>query len=42
MRWDGHVERMGEKRCPQEFDGGDLSELDYLEGLGAEGRIILK
>jgi hypothetical protein len=32
---------MGERRCIQGIDGGNLRERDNLEDLGIDGRIIL-
>jgi len=37
--WAGHGV---EKRYKQGFGGGNLTERDYLEYLGVDGRIILK
>jgi hypothetical protein len=40
IRWEGHVARM-EGRSVQGFGGKNLREIDYLEDLGVDGRIIL-
>jgi hypothetical protein len=40
MRWVGHVARMGEVHTG--FWWGDLMDRNHLEGLGVNGRIILK
>jgi len=32
----------GEKRCTQDFSGGNLRERVHLEDLGIDGKIILK
>jgi hypothetical protein len=42
MGWAGHVARKGHRRVRAGFRWGDLRERDYLEGLGVDGRIILK
>jgi hypothetical protein len=42
MRWAGHVAHVGDRRCIHGFSGEDLREGDHLEGLGIDGRIILK
>jgi len=33
---------VGYERCIQGFGGGDMVETDYLQGIGEDGRIILK
>jgi hypothetical protein len=43
MNWEGHVVRMGEKRCARTgFWFGDLRERDHFEELGADVRRVLK
>jgi hypothetical protein len=39
MRWAGHVERLGEDKYIQGFDGE--TRRDHFEDVGVEGKIIL-
>jgi hypothetical protein len=41
MRWAGHVTRMGEGRCIQDF-GRETREGDHLGDPGVDGKVILK
>jgi hypothetical protein len=41
IRWAGHVARIKDRRCEHTgFWWGDLKEVNPLENLGVEGRII--
>jgi hypothetical protein len=42
MRWAGHVARIGEGRGAYRVlgKGGNLTEKDHLEDLGADGRTL--
>jgi hypothetical protein len=42
MRWAGLVTRMGERCSAYRVFMGNMRERDNLEGLGLDGRIILK
>jgi hypothetical protein len=42
MRWVGHVACVGRGEVLTGFLGGNLRDGDPLEGLGIDGRIILK
>jgi hypothetical protein len=42
IRWAGHVARMGERRGAYRVWWGNLRERDHLEGLGVDGRVMLK
>ena len=42
MRWAGHIALWERKEVHTRFSWGDLRELDYLEYLGSDGRMILK
>jgi hypothetical protein len=42
MRWAEHVARMRERRGTNRGSVGTLSERDYLEDPGMDGRIILR
>jgi hypothetical protein len=42
MRYAGHVARMGKKKDKYMIWVESLRERNYLEGLGVDGKIILK
>ena len=42
MRWAGHVALWGRQEVHTGFWWGDLTEGDYLEYLGSDGKMILK
>jgi len=42
MRWAGHVARRGIEEVFTEFWWGNLREVDHLEELDVDGRIILR
>jgi len=42
MRWAGYVACMGRGEVHTGFWWGNLTERDHLEGLGIDGRIILR
>jgi len=42
MRWTGHVARTGRGEKYTELWWGNLRKEDHLEGLGVDGRIILR
>jgi hypothetical protein len=42
MKWAGHVARLGERRVAYRVCWENVRETDQLEGLGLDGRIILK
>jgi hypothetical protein len=42
MRCAGHVARMGDVKCIQNFRSENLKVRDHLEDLSVDGRIILK
>jgi hypothetical protein len=42
MRWTGHVAHVGERRCAYRDLRVGMMEGDHLEGLGINGRMVLK
>ena len=42
LRWAGHVARLGKGEVRTEFLWCDLREVDHLEDVGIDGRIILQ
>jgi hypothetical protein len=41
-RWTGHVARMGDKKCIQNFGWKNLKGRENLEDLGVDGKIKLE
>jgi hypothetical protein len=40
IKWEGHVERMGEIRKRTKFWSENLKERDHLEDLGVDGKLL--